>query len=149
MAHILVIQGPNLNLLGSREPEFYDSITLDELHQDLILQAQTLGHTLTAFQSNSEHEIVEKIQQAQAQNYDFIIINAGAYTHTSIAIRDAFLATEMPFIEVHMTNIYSREKYRHTSYLSDIAEGIIIGMGIIGYQLALVGAVTFLAQEEE
>jgi 3-dehydroquinate dehydratase II len=145
MARILVIQGPNLNLLGLREPEIYGSTTLEELHQDMVEQAQLMGHELDTYQSNSESDIVDQIQAA-TENIDFIIINPAAFTHTSIAIRDAFLATEIPFIEVHISNSFARERYRQKSYISDLAHGVIMGMGMLGYQLALFGANAFLEQ---
>lgn len=148
MARILVIQGPNLNILGLREPNIYGNMTLDKLHQSLVDEADDLGHELDAFQSPAEYEIVEKIHEAMDEGIDFVIINAAAYTHTSIAIRDAFLAAQLPFIEVHISNIFAREKFRHHSYLSDIANGVIVGFGVEGYFLALKAAHTFLSRQE-
>ena len=140
MTHILVIHGPNLNLLGTREPEVYGADTLAEINQDLTDMARQKGVTLQTFQSNSEGDIVSCIQQARNEKVEFIIINPAAYTHTSIAIRDAFLATRLPFIEVHLSNVYAREDFRKHSYLSDIAVGVISGFGINSYRLAFEAA---------
>ena len=140
MTHILVIHGPNLNLLGTREPEVYGADTLAEINQDLTRIAEQKGVALQTFQSNSEGEIVDCIQQAASNKVEFIIINPAAYTHTSIAIRDAFLATRLPFIEVHLSNVYAREQFRKHSYLSDLAVGVISGFGINSYRLALEAA---------
>ena len=140
MTHILVIHGPNLNLLGTREPEVYGADTLAEINQDLTGMARQKGVTLQTFQSNSEGDIVSCIQQARNEKIEFIIINPAAYTHTSIAIRDAFLATRLPFIEVHLSNVYARENFRKHSYLSDIAVGVISGFGINSYRLAFEAA---------
>jgi 3-dehydroquinate dehydratase-2 len=140
MTHILVIHGPNLNLLGTREPEIYGSDTLDDINQDLTSMAKQKDVALQTFQSNSEGDIVSCIQQARNEKVEFVIINPGAYTHTSIAIRDAFLATRLPFIEVHLSNVYAREDFRKHSYLSDIAVGVISGFGINSYRLAFEAA---------
>ncbi|NQZ52728.1 MAG: type II 3-dehydroquinate dehydratase [Piscirickettsiaceae bacterium] len=140
MAKILVLHGPNLNLLGSREPEHYGADTLADISDRLQTQAQNNGDLLESFQTNSEHELVEKIHSAQANNTDFIIINPAAFTHTSIALRDALAAVEIPFIEVHLSNVHARESFRHHSYLSDIAVGVICGLGAQGYELALQAA---------
>ena len=140
MAKILVLHGPNLNLLGSREPEHYGADTLADISDRLQTQAQNNGDLLESFQTNSEHELVEKIHSAQAKNTDFIIINPAAFTHTSIALRDALVAVEIPFIEVHLSNVHARESFRHHSYLSDIAVGVICGLGAQGYDLALQAA---------
>ena len=140
MTHILVIHGPNLNLLGTREPEVYGADTLAEINQDLTRIARKKGIELQTFQSNSEGDIVACIQQARNDKVEFIIINPAAYTHTSIAIRDAFLATRLPFIEVHLSNVYAREDFRKHSYLSDLAVGVISGFGINSYRLALEAA---------
>lgn len=140
MAKLLLINGPNLNLLGTREPEIYGSTTLADVEQILDEQATATGHTLECFQSNHEGAIVDALHDARGQ-VDFVIINPGAYTHTSIAIRDAFSATQLPFIEVHLTNIHARESFREHSYLSAIARGIIMGLGVNGYQLALAAAI--------
>jgi 3-dehydroquinate dehydratase-2 len=139
MPHILIIHGPNLNLLGTREPEVYGADTLADIDQQLTQLAEEKEITLQTFQSNSEGDIVSRIQQAAGQ-IDFIIINPAAYTHTSVAIRDAFLATRIPFIEVHLSNVYAREKFRQHSYLSDIAIGVISGFAINSYRLALEAA---------
>jgi 3-dehydroquinate dehydratase-2 len=144
MAKILVLHGPNLNLLGSREPEHYGADTLADISDRLQTQAQNNGDLLESFQTNSEHELVEKIHSAQANNTDFIIINPAAFTHTSIALRDALAAVEIPFIEVHLSNVHARESFRHHSYLSDIAVGVICGLGAQGYDLALQAATKYI-----
>ncbi len=140
MAKFLVLHGPNLNLLGSREPEHYGADTLSDISDRLQTQAKNNGDQLESFQSNSEHELVEKLHTAQTNNTDFIIINPAAFTHTSVALRDAFAAIEIPFIEVHLSNIHARESFRHHSYFSDIAIGVICGLGAQGYELALQAA---------
>lgn len=140
MAKLLILNGPNLNLLGSREPAVYGSTTLDDICRCCEALAQTLGHELLFFQSNAEHELVERIQQAYREQVDFIVINPAAYTHTSIALRDALLAVGIPFIEVHLSNVFARDSFRHHSYLSDIAVGVISGLGAQGYELALQAA---------
>jgi 3-dehydroquinate dehydratase II len=145
MARILLLNGPNLNLLGSREPGIYGSATLSSIENKLKGAALARGHELIAVQSNAEHELIDKVQSAKADGVDFVIINPGAYTHTSIALRDAFLGVAMPFIEVHLTNIHAREEFRHHSYLSGIAVGSIVGLGAQGYELALEAACTRLA----
>lgn len=137
MATVTVLNGPNLNLLGIREPGLYGTQTLDDIHHRLKDMADRFGDQLNFYQSNAEHEIVEHIHRAFDQSVDFIIINPAAFTHTSIAIRDALLATKVPFIEVHLSNIYARESFRQHSYLSDIALGVISGLGAVGYELAL------------
>ena len=147
MASFLVLHGPNLNLLGQREPEVYGTTTLDEIDQQLIEFAKGEGHQLECFQSNAEHELINKIQLAKNSGTDFIIINPGAFTHTSIALRDALLGIEIPFIEVHLSNVFAREEFRRHSYLSDIAVGIISGMGAQGYQLAVQAAATILSKK--
>ena len=144
MSTILVINGPNLNLLGNREPEHYGKTSLESINKDLVSLAQTAKHTLVTFQSNAEHELVERIQAAQKEGVSFIIINPAAFTHTSVAIRDALSATGIPFIEVHLSNIFSREAFRKESYFSDIAVGVISGLGSTGYELALTAAITQL-----
>lgn len=141
MARFLVLHGPNLNLLGSREPKVYGAVTLDQINTRLVEQAQRAGHTLESLQSNAEHELIGKIHDAYATQVDFIIINPAAFTHTSVAIRDALLAASIPFIEVHLSNVYKREPFRHHSYFSDIAEGVICGLGAQGYELALQAAI--------
>ncbi len=145
MARILLLNGPNLNLLGSREPGIYGSATLSSIEKKLEDGARVRGHDLVAFQSNAEHELIDRVQGAKSAGAAFIIINPGAYGHTSIALRDAFLAVAMPFIEVHLTNIQAREEFRHHSYLSGIAVGSIVGLGAQGYELALEAACTRLA----
>jgi 3-dehydroquinate dehydratase-2 len=137
MKNILVLHGPNLNLLGMREPEVYGRITLDEINNKLAAQAQTKGATLAHFQSNSESALVDRIQQARLDGTDFILINPAAFTHTSVAIRDALAAVAIPFVEVHLSNVFAREAFRKESYFSDIAVGVISGLGAIGYELAL------------
>jgi 3-dehydroquinate dehydratase II len=145
MARILLLNGPNLNLLGSREPGIYGSTTLSSIENKLKQAAQARGHELIAVQSNAEHELIDQVQGAKGDGVDFVIINPGAYSHTSIALRDAFLGVAMPFIEVHLTNIHAREEFRHHSYLSGIAVGSIVGLGAQGYELALESACTRLA----
>ena len=140
---ILLLDGPNLNLLGKREPGIYGSKTLDEIVADLKLNASELGVTLEHLQSNAEHELVSRIHQAMGV-VDFIIINPAAFTHTSVAIRDALLGVAIPFIEVHLSNVHAREPFRHHSYLSDVAKGVICGLGADGYQFALTAAVHHL-----
>ena len=137
MANFLVLHGPNLNLLGKREPEIYGSTTLDEINSTVKQYGKDRGHTISCFQSNAEHELVDRIHAAKRDNVDFIIINPGAFTHTSIALRDAFLSVKVPFIEVHLSNVFAREEFRRQSYLSDIAVAVITGTGAIGYELAL------------
>ena len=137
MASILVLNGPNLNLLGKREPGVYGATTLQQINQNLVTLADSQGHQLEIFQSNAEHELIERIHQAGEKGVDFIIINPAAYTHTSVAIRDAILSVSIPFIEVHLSNVHRREPFRHHSYFSDIAEGVIAGLGPKGYELAL------------
>ena len=135
--NILVLHGPNLNLLGVREPEHYGSATLDAIDQRLAARARAAGVALACFQSNVEGELVNRIQQAQREGVDFIIINPAAFTHTSIAMRDALAAVKIPFIEVHLSNVFAREEFRHRSYFSDLAIGTISGLGSKGYELAL------------
>lgn len=140
MAKLLIIHGPNLNMLGTREPEHYGTLTLDEINKLIVKHAKK--QSVECFQSNAEHEIVEKIQSNKAK---FLIINPGAFTHTSIAIRDALLAVKTPFIEVHLSNIYARESFRHLSYLSDIAIGVVSGLGHFGYLAAVDAAIEQLS----
>jgi 3-dehydroquinate dehydratase-2 len=146
MANFLLINGPNLNMLGKREPEIYGSTTLVELESALTEAAAGHGHSLDCFQSNAEHELVERVQLAAAQDLSAIIINPAALGHTSVALRDALLATGVPFIEVHISNIFSRETFRHQTFLSDIAHGVIIGFGVRGYELALGAAIESASQ---
>lgn len=138
---ILVIHGPNLNLLGKREPEVYGHLTLDDINHQLIQQAQESSIQLETFQSNWEGAIVDRIHQAQIDGIKFIIINPAALTHTSVAVRDALLGVAIPFIEVHLSNVHAREAFRHHSYLSDKAVGVICGLGAQGYSFALTHAV--------
>ena len=147
MASLLLLNGPNLNLLGTREPGVYGSTRLGDIEARLQALAQAAGHTLATFQSNAEHEIVDRIQQASTDGVGFILLNPGAFTHTSVAMRDALLAVEIPFIEVHLSNVFAREAFRHSSYFSDIATGCIIGLGAVGYELALQAALQHLSGE--
>lgn len=144
MQQILVLHGPNLNLLGTREPEIYGSTTLDQVNDTLITQALDSGLQVTCKQSNAEHELINLIHEAKKDGVKFIIINAAGFTHTSVALRDALTATELPFIEVHISNVYKREPFRSHSYLSDIAIGVVVGLGTQGYELALSAAIKFL-----
>jgi len=143
---ILVVHGPNLNLLGQREPEHYGQLTLADIDQNLDRLAKTSDISLETFQSNAEAEIVAKIQSLAVNKVDFIIINPAAFTHTSIAIRDAISAVKIPFIEVHLSNVYARESFRHHSYFSDIAVGVISGLGAEGYNAALRYAINQLSK---
>ena len=138
--HILVLHGPNLNLLGTREPEIYGRQTLEDINQHLAQLAKENGATLTAFQSNHEGELVDRVQAARQDHTDFIIINAAAYTHTSIALRDALAAVDVPFVEVHLSNVHKREPFRHHSFLADKAVGVVAGLGSFGYEAALLYA---------
>ncbi|CUX96149.1 3-dehydroquinate dehydratase [Candidatus Gullanella endobia] len=142
--HILLLNGPNLNLLGIREPDKYGYITFDNIIADLSILAGSLKAKLSHFQSNSEHALIDRIHQSRG-SIDFIIINPAAFTHTSIALRDALLAVEIPFIEIHLSNIHAREPFRHHSYLSDIAVGVIFGLGADGYHFALQAAIKRLS----
>jgi len=137
MRRILLINGPNLNLLGSREPDHYGRDTLAAIEERLKTQAASRGATLESFQSNAEHELVDRVQALHLQPVEFVILNPGAFTHTSIALRDALLAVAVPFIEVHLSNMHAREPFRKHSYFSDIAAGSIAGLGAQGYELAL------------
>lgn len=144
MATILVLHGPNLNLLGNREPEIYGHATLADINQTLQQQAQAAGHHLLSMQSNAEYELVERVQDARHEGVNFILINPAAFTHTSIALRDALSAVDIPFIEVHLSNVHARESFRRHSYLSEIAVGVICGLGAQGYELALAAAINHL-----
>ena len=141
-----IVNGPNLNLLGQREPDVYGSTTLEDINQALQQGATDAGHHLLAMQSNAEYELVERIQDARQEGVNFIIINPAAFTHTSVALRDALMAVEIPFIEVHLSNIHRREEFRRHSYFSDIAEGVICGLGAGGYRHALNAALEMLEQ---
>ncbi|MEI7036651.1 type II 3-dehydroquinate dehydratase [Fulvimonas yonginensis] len=145
MAKLLVLHGPNLNLLGSREPAIYGRDTLAGIDARLAAQAQAAGHTLVSFQSNAEHALVERVQQAGAEGIDWILVNPAAFTHTSIALRDALAAVAIPFIEVHLSNVHAREPFRRHSYLADLAVGVICGFGADSYALALDAAMRRLA----
>jgi 3-dehydroquinate dehydratase-2 len=145
MARILLLNGPNLNLLGEREPDKYGRTTLPEIEAMLTAAASAAGHELVAFQSNAEHALIDRIHAARKEQVAFILINPGAFTHTSIALRDALLGVAIPFIEVHLSNVHAREPFRHHSYFSDIARGVIVGLGVQGYELALAGACRALA----
>lgn len=145
MAKLLLLNGPNLNLLGTREPEIYGSATLDAITAQISRQATELGHRLEAFQSNAEHALIERIHAARGQA-DFILFNPGAFTHTSVALRDALLGVGLPFIELHLSNVAAREPFRRHSYFSDIAVGSITGFGVTSYELALTAADRYLAR---
>ncbi len=141
MATILVLHGPNLNLLGEREPEIYGRTTLNDINQQLQQLAKDKGHHLLYVQSNAEYELVERVQDARHEGVNFILINPAAFTHTSVALRDALAAVEIPFIEIHLSNVHAREEFRHHSYLSPVTLGQVIGFGASGYIMALHGAV--------
>jgi len=140
MASILMLNGPNLNLLGQREPDKYGHATLADIEARATAQAKALGHTLVCFQSNAEHALIDRIHTAKSEGIAFIVINPAAYTHTSIALRDALLGVAIPFIEVHLSNVHAREAFRQHSYLSDIARGVITGLGAQGYEFAISAA---------
>jgi 3-dehydroquinate dehydratase-2 len=144
VAKILVLHGPNLNLLGTREPEVYGRDTLADIDASLVQRAQSAGHGLEAFQSNAEHALIERIHQARLDGTAVILINPGAFTHTSIALRDALAGVAIPFIELHLSNVHAREAFRRHSYLSDIAVGVICGFGADSYRLALDAALNRL-----
>ena len=146
MAKILVLNGPNLNLLGEREPEIYGRDTLEDINRRLTKQAQTAGHELLSFQSNAEHDLINRIHAARKEGIGFILINPGAFTHTSIALRDAFASVKIPFSEVHLSNVHAREAFRRHSYLSDLAVGVIAGLGPVGYEFALQAAMQRLSK---
>ena len=146
MARVLLLNGPNLNLLGTREPGVYGSDTLESIEKQAAELARHAGHELVAFQSNSEAELIGRIHGAAAARVAFLIFNPGALTHTSIALRDALLGVRLPFIEVHLSNTHARESFRHHSYFSDIAAGVIIGLGAFGYELAVRAALRQLAR---
>ncbi len=140
MSSFLLINGPNLNLLGSREPDVYGTTGLADIEARCITVAKELGHDLDCFQSNAEHELIDRVQQAGTDGVEFIILNPGGFTHTSVALRDAFLAVQIPFIEIHLSNTFAREEFRHNSYFSDIANSCLFGFGAHGYELALQAA---------
>jgi 3-dehydroquinate dehydratase-2 len=147
MAHILLLNGPNLNLLGLREPGIYGRVTLDQVHERMTQLAADAGHHLTTFQSNAEAELIARIHEAPTTHVAFIVFNPAGLTHTSVALRDALLAVKIPFIEVHLSNVHARESFRHHSYFSDIALGVITGLGAVGYELALRAASEYLAAQ--
>jgi len=149
MASILVLNGPNLNLLGTREPDVYGHTGLTDIEAQLESLATEAGHHIAAFQSNAEHALVERIHAARDEGVAFIIFNPAAFTHTSVALRDALLGVAIPFIEVHLSNVHQREAFRQHSYFSDIAQGVISGLGAQGYELALQAAIRQLAQTEK
>lgn len=140
MSEFLLLNGPNLNLLGSREPEVYGAMQLTDIETRCVALAEELGHRLTCFQSNAEHELIDRVQLAATESTDFIILNPGGFTHTSVALRDAFLGVGIPFIEIHLSNTFAREEFRHNSYFSDIASGCLFGFGAYGYELAVQAA---------
>lgn len=140
MAKILVLHGPNLNLLGTREPGVYGTRTLADINQTLQTQGQALGHDVTCLQSNGEAQLIDRIHAAGTDGTAFVLINPAAFTHTSVALRDALLGVKLPFIEVHLSNVHARESFRHHSFFSDIAVGVICGLGAQGYELALQAA---------
>lgn len=148
MAKILVLNGPNLNLLGVREPTHYGQTSLEDINKNLISLANKAGHELECFQSNAEHQLIESIHNALQNKTDFIIINPAAFTHTSVALRDALLGVGIPFVELHLSNVYKREDFRHKSFFSDIAIGVISGLGHTGYELALQYAITHITQNK-
>ncbi|HFD80781.1 MAG TPA: type II 3-dehydroquinate dehydratase [Gammaproteobacteria bacterium] len=147
MAKLLVLNGPNLNLLGSREPGHYGADTLDSIYRRLEAVAREAGTELLCFQSNAEHELIDHIHAAPHEGIDFILFNPAGFTHTSVALRDALLAVGIPFIELHLSNVHAREEFRHRSYFSDIAVGVISGLGPVGYELALQAALSILADK--
>jgi 3-dehydroquinate dehydratase-2 len=148
MARLLLLNGPNLNLLGSREPAVYGKTTLADIEARSRQVAGQLGHELDCFQSNAEHELVGRVQSAAGDGTEFIVLNPGAFTHTSVALRDALLAVAIPFIEVHLSNTFAREAFRHHSYFSDIAASCLFGFGAYGYELALLSAHRSVAERE-
>ena len=147
MSKILLLNGPNLNMLGSREPGVYGNTRLDEITANAGKLAAELGHRLSSFQSNAEHELIDRVQEAAADGTAFIVLNPGAFTHTSVALRDALLAVDIPFIEIHLSNTFARESFRHKSYFSDIATACLFGFGAYGYELAINAAARHLASD--
>ena len=148
MPSFLLINGPNLNLLGSREPEVYGATSLEDIEERAKSLATELGHELDCYQSNAEHELIDRVQQAARDKVIFIILNPGAFTHTSIALRDELLAVKIPFIELHLSNTFAREDFRHNSYFSDIAQSCLFGFGAYGYELAIHAASNYVAGRE-
>lgn len=149
MSDFLLINGPNLNLLGSREPDVYGSERLEDIEAHSTALVQELGHSLSCYQSNAEHELIDRVQQAANDGVDFIVLNPGAFTHTSVALRDALLAVEIPFIEIHLSNTFAREEFRHHSYFSDIARSCLFGFGAYGYEMALQAASHYVSHAED
>jgi 3-dehydroquinate dehydratase-2 len=149
MAELLVLNGPNLNLLGEREPQFYGTTTLAEIVARLTRQAEAAGHRLQSFQSNAEHALIDRVQQAASDGVAFILLNPAGFTSTSVALRDALTGTRIPFIEVHLSNVYAREPFRRQSYFSDIAAGVVSGLGAQGYELALAYAIEYLKKSKK
>ncbi len=147
MSNILILNGPNLNLLGTREPDKYGIVSLEQIIGKLSNQAKESGCKLVDFQSNAEHELIERIHAAPQEAVEFILFNPGGFTHASVALRDALLAVRIPFIEVHLSNVHAREEFRKHSYFSDIAVGVISGLGPIGYELALQAAIAYLRDQ--
>jgi len=148
MSNFLLLNGPNLNLLGSREPEVYGATRLEDIEANCIDLATELGHSIECFQSNAEHALIDRVQQAAGDNVEFIILNPGGFTHTSVALRDALLAVAIPFIEIHLSNTFAREEFRKLSYFSDIAQSCLFGFGAYGYELALQAASEHVANAE-
>ena len=146
MSTILVLNGPNLNLLGTREPEVYGATTLEDINQQLTSLALDAGHHLQTLQSNAEYELIDRVHDAQKEGVNYILFNPGAFTHTSVALRDALLGVGIPFIEIHISNVHQREAFRKKSYFSDIAQGVICGLGSYGYELALLAAIQRLSK---
>jgi 3-dehydroquinate dehydratase-2 len=146
MARVLLLNGPNLNLLGTREPAIYGTDTLESIEKRTSAVARETGHELIAYQSNAEHELIERVHRAPTDGVSFLLVNPGAFTHTSIALRDALLGSGLPFIEVHLSNIYAREAFRRHSFFSDIAAGVISGLGAFGYEAAMRAAALRLAR---
>jgi 3-dehydroquinate dehydratase-2 len=146
MAHLLLLNGPNLGLLGTREPAIYGRATLPEIELELARRAEALGHSLVAFQSDAEHELIHRIHAARGEGIALILFNPAAFTHTSVALRDALAGVAIPFIELHLSNVAAREPFRHRSYFSDIAIGTIAGFGVASYELALAAADHYLAR---
>ena len=145
MANVLLINGPNLNMLGKREPEVYGTRNLQQIVDDLQAKADDMGISMSHVQSNAEHELLDAVHLAH-EKFDFILINPGAFTHTSVALRDALLSVAIPFIEVHLSNVHAREAFRQHSYLSDVAQGVICGLGEQGYEFALMAAAKYIAK---
>jgi len=149
MSDFLLLNGPNLNLLGSREPDVYGADRLEDIEKRCVELTKSFGHSMDCYQSNAEHELIDRVQKAARDGVKFIILNPGAFTHTSIALRDAFLAVQIPFIEIHLSNTFAREEFRHNSYFSDIASSCLFGFGAYGYELAVQAASHYVAKAED